>query len=271
MFKGSRVLITGGTGTLGRELVKQLEAFECKDITVYSRNEVSQVEMKRLYPFVNYVIGDVRDRKVIKRVCRHADFVFHLAAIKHVCTCEKQPMEAVKTNIQGTQNMADACRGQLISMSTDKAVNPTSVYGYTKAIAEGIVLAAGGINIRSGNIFASSGSVVPLFIAQARRGQTITLTNGLMTRFFIMKEELVKFMLQTTQQRLNGTFWPNDLKAYTMRDIAETIVSLLNSKSKIVESGACGGEKLHESLDGTHYSNEFVSPATELFVKDAMI
>jgi FlaA1/EpsC-like NDP-sugar epimerase len=269
MFSGSSVLITGGTGTLGYELVKQLQDFKCYEIAVFSRNEVSQVEMKRRFPNVNYIIGDVRDRKIVKKACKGVDFVFHLAAIKHVCTCEKQPMEAVKTNIQGTQNIADACRGKLVSMSTDKAVNPTSVYGYTKAIGESIILAAGGINIRSGNIFASSGSVVPLFIKQARMRQNITLTNGEMTRFFITKEELVKFMLNITTEESTGTFWPKDMQAYKMRDIAETIIKLYGGSAQgIIESGECGGEKMHESLDGIHYSNEFLSPAEELFVKN---
>jgi FlaA1/EpsC-like NDP-sugar epimerase len=267
MFKDSRILITGGTGTLGHELSRQLIDFNCKEIIIYSRNEVAQVEMKRLFPGLNYLIGDVRDKSAIKEACKNVDIVFHLAAIKHVSICESQPMEAVKTNIIGTQNVIDACKGRLISMSTDKAVNPTSIYGYTKAINEVNVLNAGGINIRSGNIFGSSGSVIPFFISQVKTKNKLTLTNGSMTRYFIPVESLTKFILETTF-KTSGIYCPSEMQAYRMSDIAAEIVSLYgDSKTEIIEIGQRPGEKLHESLDGIHFSNECLGNAKELCYK----
>jgi UDP-N-acetylglucosamine 4,6-dehydratase/5-epimerase len=265
MFANSRILITGGTGTLGHELARQLMDFNCSEIIIYSRNEVAQVEMKRRYPSLTYVIGDIRDESAVKKVLKKIDIVYHLAAIKHVPICENQPMEAVKTNILGTQNIINNCKGRLISMSTDKAVNPSCVYGYTKAISEVNVLNYGGINIRSGNIFGSSGSVVPFFISQIKTQNKITLTNGEMTRYFIKVDDLATFILNTTSQP-KGIYYPIDMSAYRMRDIAETIVSIYgNDKTEIIETGARVGEKLHESMDGIHYSNNHLSNAKELF------
>ena len=261
MYKNSRVLITGGTGSLGQELVRQLADFDCKEIIVFSRNEVAQVEMKRKYPNVTFVIGDIRDKSAIKRVCVDVDVVFHLAAIKHVPICEKQPMEAVKTNIIVVNNVVNACKGKLISMSTDKAVNPSCVYGYTKSIGESIVLAyPKGINIRSGNIWGSSGSVVPLFINQVKLKNTITLTNGDMTRFFIAVNDLVSFMLNAGECYKTGTYFPTGMYSFKMRDVAEVIAEKYgDTTTTITEIGARAGEKMHESLDGITYSNECVS------------
>jgi len=265
MFVKSRILITGGTGTLGLELSRQLMYYDCAEIIIFSRNEVAQVEMKRLYPDLTYLIGDIRDEKAIRKACKRVDIVYHLAAIKHVSICENQPMEAVKTNIIGTQNVIDACRGKLISMSTDKAVNPTSIYGYTKAINEVNVLNNKGINIRSGNIFGSSGSVIPFFINQAKTKNEITLTDGEMTRYFIKVEDLVLFMLKAEQKK-SGTYWPEGMFAYRMRDIADEIISRYgNDKTKIIEIGARPGEKKHESLDGVHYSNDCIGNVKELW------
>lgn len=266
LFAKSRILITDGTGTLGYELSKQLLDFNCTEIVIYSRNEVAQVEMKRIYPKLTYIIGDIRDKSAVKKALKNIDIVFHLVAIKHVNICESQPMEAVKTNILGTQNVINGCHGRLISMSTDKAVNPTCVYGYTKAINEVNVLNAGGINIRSGNIFSSSGSVVPFFISQVKIKNCITLTNGDMTRYFIHVRDLVKFILTTTSKE-SGTYYPENTPAYKMRDVAEVIAHMYgNDNTQIIEIGARPGEKLHESLDVIHYSNSYLSNAKELFI-----
>lgn len=264
MFANSRILITGGTGTLGQELAAQLMGYNCSEIIIYSRNEVAQVEMKRKYP-LTYLIGDIRDAKAIRKACRGVDMVFHLAAIKHVSICENQPLEAIKTNIIGTQNVINACRGKIISMSTDKAVNPTCVYGYTKAINERLVLNFGGTNIRSGNIFGSSGSVIPYFINQVKIKNEITLTDGNMTRYFIKVADLVNFMLHSVYKD-SGTYWPEDISSYRMLDIANEIMNRYgNGDTKIIEIGARPGEKLHESLDGVRYSNETISNAGELW------
>lgn len=260
MYKNKRILITGGTGSLGYELVKQLRDFDCREIIVFSRNEVAQIEMKRKYTDVIYTIGDIRDKSSIKKACKGVDVVFHLAAIKHVPICEKQPLEAIKTNIIGTNNVIESCNGKLISMSTDKAVNPSCVYGYTKAISESLVLNNNGINIRSGNIWGSSGSVVPFFINQIKFKNNITLTDGEMTRFFILPNDLVRFMLETVELRPSGTYFPSNMYSFRMRDVAEMLLEKYGNKmATISEIGARPGEKTHESLDGIHYSNECVS------------
>lgn len=259
MFKGSRILITGGSGTLGKEFARQLLEYDCKEIIIFSRSEVTQVEMKRSYPNLTYMLGDVRDRNMVRESTRGIDVVFHLAAIKHVSICENQPEEAVKTNIFGTQNIASFAK-KLIFMSTDKAVTPTSVYGYTKAIAESIVLRRKGIIIRSGNIYGSSGSVIPLFINQVRTKNTITLTNGEMTRFFIPVDKLVLFILKQAEIDVPGIYFPLNIPAFKMRDIAEAIKEFYgNESTKIIEIGALASEKMHESLDGIHYSNDCLS------------
>lgn len=267
MIANSRILITGGTGTLGQELSKQLLAYNSKEIIIYSRNEVSQVEMRRSFPELTYVIGDIRDRKALRKALKNIDIVFHLAAIKHVRICEDQPIEAVKTNILGTQNIIDNFNGRLVFMSTDKAVNPMSIYGYTKAISEKNVLNFGGVNIRSGNIFGSSGSVVPFFINQVKTKNILTLTNPEMTRYFIKVNDLALFMLNAVFNK-SGTYFPQDMRSYKMVDLAKVIVRLYgNAETKIIEVGAGNGEKLHESLDGICYSNESLSDAEELFEK----
>jgi UDP-N-acetylglucosamine 4,6-dehydratase len=263
MFNKSRILITGGSGTLGTELAKQLMDYNCADIIIFSRSEVAQVDMKRRFPNLTYVIGDIRDKKAVKEACKGVDIVFHLAALKHVTICENQPLEAVKTNILGTQNVIDSC-GRVIFMSTDKAINPVCVYGYTKAIGEKIVSQANGISIRSGNIFGSSGSVIPLFISQAKNKKPITLTDGDMTRFFIPVHELARFLLWVTESKPTGIYFPSEMNAFKMRDVAEVITELYGSDAGIVESGAKVGERKHETLDGIHYSNELLGTKQDL-------
>lgn len=255
MFKGSNIIITGGTGTLGKELTKQLLDYDCKEIVIFSRSEVAQVEMRRLFPTCSYVIGDIRDVDVVRSVFTRADIVYHLAAIKHVSICEMQPAEAIKTNIIGTQNIL-AHSKRVVFMSTDKAVNPTSIYGYTKAIAEKLVVNAGATAVRSGNIFGSSGSVIPLFINQVKTKNTILLTNGEMTRFFIPVDKLAKFILERTEANIPGICWPLNMDAFKMQDVAEVVKELFGNKdTKIIEIGVVPGEKLHESVNGITYSN----------------
>lgn len=239
------VLITGGTGTVGYELVKQLSIIN-QSVIVFSRNEVKQIEMSRKFPNVKYIIGDIRDYKALKAVCKGVDEIYHLAALKHVPVCEQQPLEAIKSNVFGTMNVvkvAKKCDCHVTFMSTDKAENPSCIYGHTKAIAEKIILKAGYRVYRSGNIFGSSGSVIPLFISQVKEKNTLTLTDGNMTRFFISVRNVALDLILSEKR------FP--IKSFTMQSIAEMVKELYgNEETTIKYIGAREGEKLHEVLDG---------------------
>ena len=240
------ILITGGTGTVGQELVRQLGD---KDIIVFSRNEVKQVEMSHDFPNVRYVIGDVKEYKTLKDVCKGVDHIYHLAALKHVPVCEKQPREAIKTNVYGTMNVIKAAKCPITFMSTDKAEDPSCIYGHTKAIAEKLILQSGNMVIRSGNIFGSSGSVIPLFIKQVKEQNKITLTDGEMTRFFITVKDLVGFIIGSPY--LSGSVLIPPCRSFSMQDIAEKIISIYGDfYTKIEYIGARNGEKKHEILSG---------------------
>jgi len=218
------ILVTGGTGTVGRELVRQL--YNNGDrIIVYSRNEVAQVEMSRIYPDVEYIIGDVRDYKALKEACKGVEIIYHLAAIKHVPVCEKQPKEAIKTNVYGA---------------------PTCVYGNTKAIAEkaviGVMKARFRI-VRSGNIFGSSGSVIPFFVKKIKEENCLSLTNGDMTRFFISVKDLVENLI-SVEKKFKA-------QSFKMIDVARIAIRLYGDENtKIEYTGIRPGEKMHETLNG---------------------
>lgn len=251
MLNRKMMLITGGTGTVGQEMTKQLDT---NNVIIFSRNEVAQVKMARKYPNVEYVIGDVRDYDTLKHICRYVDTIYHLAAIKHITICEKQPEEAIKTNVYGTINVMEAasrhnCRVKFLS--TDKAECPTCVYGNTKAIAESIVLRNGGKIIRSGNIFGSSGSVIPLFKKQLEETNKITLTNGEMTRYFTSVKDLVNVII-----KCNRDINIPEIDSFTMLSVAKMAIKMWgNEDSDIVFIGNRQGEKLHEMLGGVSSAN----------------
>src|SRR5579875_3086147 len=189
MFDGKICLITGGTGSWGQMLTRRLLLENPKEIRLFSRNEFRQVEMQRAFAGhgnINFVIGDVRDIKAVQEACKGVDYVFHLAALKHVPVCEKQPDEAIQTNIVGTQNIIRASIDngvkKVIDVSTDKAVNPVNFYGMTKAIGEKLILHANELSqdtrfvcIRGGNVLGTNGSVVPFFKSQIAERQEVTL------------------------------------------------------------------------------------------------
>ena len=270
MYNDSSILITGGTGTVGQEVTKGLlAAWNPKKIVIFSRNEVSQVLMKSRFnndPRLEFMIGDVRDRSSVKNACKGIDYIFHLAALKHVGICEKQPDEAIKTNIYGIENIIKAAIAagvkKVVNMSTDKAVNPVSSYGDTKAMGERLVTCSGilstspddtcFLNIRSGNVFGSSGSVVLLFVDQLKRNNEITITNGSMTRYFVSLRDIADFLLRVMQRGGSGkTYVMDERQSFRLRDLAEVIIELRgNETSTIKEIGARSGEKIHEELYG---------------------
>lgn len=261
----SKVLITGGTGSWATELVRQIiDKDEIKKIIIYSRGEQRQVEMKRMFynklSKLKFIIGDVRDLEKLKISMKGVDKVFHMAALKHVPVCEENPWEAIKTNIIGTYNAIEAAISndvkRFVFISTDKAVDPLNLYGITKAAAERLVINANNLSentrficLRAGNVLGTSGSVVPLFIEQIKKTNSITITNREMTRFFLRVEDAIKLVLKAEAEAVGGEIIVVKMPACKIMDLAEVLIKELgNKKTKIKIIGIRPGEKIHEVL-----------------------
>lgn len=249
---GKTILITGGTGSLGKELVSTLfDKFIPKKVIVFSRDEFKQSEMRRTHDYddLRYFIGDVRDKDRLMLAMKDVDVVIHAAALKQVPALEYNPTEAVKTNIYGTQNVIEACLnrnvGKAIFISTDKAVNPINLYGATKMAAEKLWNAANSYavtkfsSVRYGNVIGSRGSVIPLF--QSIEGDTVPVTDPEMTRFWITLEQAVELVLFAYDNKNIKTFVPK-LKSMDMKSLARCF------KEKVEVVGIRPGEKTHETL-----------------------
>jgi len=262
MFKNKTVLITGGTGSWGNELVSQLLACGPKEIRILSRGEFQQVMMERRFrnKKIKFIIGDVRDRDALDYSCRGADYVFHLAALKHVPVCEEQPQEAIKTNIIGTTNLINAAIAnkvkKVIDVSTDKAVDPLNLYGMTKAVAEKLVIQANKISdstrfvcIRGGNVLGTNGSVVPYFIDQITHGNRLHVTDFRMTRFFLTLHEAIGLLFKASEEGMGGETFVMHMPACRISDLAKVLAEHYGDKTtKIVETGSRPGEKIDEVL-----------------------
>ncbi|WDQ34082.1 polysaccharide biosynthesis protein [Paenibacillus marchantiae] len=254
-------LITGGTGSWGEELVKQLLVQEPKEVRIFSRNESLQAQMRQTIsdPRVRFVLGDIRDRWELAGACKDVDYVFHLAALKHVPVCEDQPDCAVKTNITGTQNVIDAAieNGvrKVVYVSTDKAANPSSMYGMTKAIGEKLILLADSRSatsftcVRSGNVLGSTGSVVPLFKRQLELEQPLSVTDSRMTRFFLPLGDAVEILLSAMEQCEGGEIIVPRMPSCKITDIAQVLAEDAGQKHVPIHFiGARPGERLYETL-----------------------
>lgn len=262
MFNNKRILITGGTGSWGHELVSQLLEKNPLQIVIYSRSELNQVNVQRKFnnPKLKFVIGDIRDYHALKKATRNIDYVFHLAALKHVPICEEQPYEAIKTNIIGVENLINAAIengvSQVIDVSTDKAVDPINVYGITKALGEKLIIQANTLNydtkfvcIRGGNVLGTNGSVVPYFIDQVKRFNKITLTDGNMTRFFLTLHQAIELLFKAVQNNYGGETFVMKMPGYSIRNIAEVIKHEVGNADTVIEQiGRRPGEKIHEVL-----------------------
>jgi len=266
MYKHETVLITGGTGSWGHELTRQLLDRGVDKIVIFSRGELAQVKMAREFAEYRdrlvFRIGDVRDRDSIRAALLAAGgkvkHIFHLAALKHVPVCEFQPLEAVKTNIIGTQNVCEVAQefgvDRVIDVSTDKAVAPMNLYGMTKAVGERLVIAANGagtkyICIRGGNALGSNGSAIPLFISQVQKSNHITLTDNRMTRYFMTLPEAVGLIFKAAEIGLGGEVFVMRMPAFEMRMIAEIIAEHYgDGDTTISEIGIRPGEKIDEVL-----------------------
>lgn len=263
MFEGKKILITGGTGSWGQELTRKLLTCQPKEIRIFSRNEFSHVNMQRSLhqeSCLKFIIGDVRDLEAVKEVCKGVDYVFHLAALKHVPVCEWQPEEALKTNVMGTENVIRASIEhrvkKVIDVSTDKAVDPINFYGMTKAFGEKLMIRANHLSdktrfvcIRGGNVLGTNGSVVPFFKAQINRGEDIPLTSNEMTRFFLTISEAIDLLLKAAREAIGGETFVMKMKACNIYDLANVMRNVLSKTPvEIKEIGIRVGEKIHEVL-----------------------
>lgn len=277
--------IIGGTGTLGKELLRTMtEAYPEINLTVVSRDEHKQAALKRLFPKTKFVIGDVRDFETIAPSIYNRELVFHVAAMKHVDICQDNPDEAMKTNYHGTKNVARACLyGNVkycVFSSTDKAVEPITHYGYTKAAAESLLFNYNTTQsntrfsvYRWGNVLGSNGSVIPTFIKSLTEQKRITLTHPDMTRFWLPIDWPVNYMLRTFDEAYKDrAMVPPNMKAASVFEIAETLALMLNIKGYIVETtGIRGKEKLHETMYESGSEYFLRSDTSEKYTRDELV
>ena len=259
---GSVILITGGTGSFGTRVAVRLLEHRPSEIRIFSRDEKKQWEMQRRYPGLRYLVGDVRDADRVRQVMEGVDFVFHAAALKQVPSCEEFPLEAVKTNVLGSQNCCEAAKAcgikTFVALSTDKAVKPINAMGMSKAMMERIVCSQnqyGGQTIfcavRYGNVMGSRGSVIPLFRDQIARNQPLTITVPGMTRFLMTLDESVELVLHAMTHGVGGELFVRKAPACTVEALADAMrikYSPLKEKHPIKLIGVRPGEKLHEIL-----------------------
>jgi UDP-glucose 4-epimerase len=256
-------LITGGTGSFGNAVLKKYLSTDIKEIRIFSRDEKKQDDMRHLYQSekVRYYIGDVRDHSSVRAAMAGVDYVFHAAALKQVPSCEFYPLEAVKTNVIGADNVLaaaiDCGVSRVIVLSTDKAVYPINAMGMSKALMEKVMVAKSrGLDearqivcaTRYGNVMASRGSVIPLFIEQIEAGKPLTVTDPGMTRFLLHLDEAVELVEYAFENARNGDLFVKKAPACTIRDLAEALAQLLEAKSEVRVIGTRHGEKLYETL-----------------------
>ncbi len=263
-LSGKRILVTGGTGSFGYQIVKSLLKFGPELISVYSRDEKKQYDMKLEFAEhanIRYLLGDVRDPERTNEVFRDKDVVFHAAAMKQVPNSEEAPWEAVKTNVIGAENVRRAAVDNgvetLVAISTDKAVKPVNVMGMTKSLQERVIMAPQHsdsktrcICVRYGNVLGSRGSVIPLFSQQVQRGDELTITNPDMTRFLLTLPEAVELVFWATVEGQNGDLWVRKMPAANVVDLAKTVALGLTGDADYPHRiiGTRAGEKLHEVL-----------------------
>lgn len=263
MFKGKTLLITGGTGSFGSAVLKRFLESDCGEIRIFSRDEKKQDDMRNLLKKdnVKFYIGDVRNLDSLREAVRNVDYIFHAAALKQVPSCEFFPMEAVRTNVIGTDNIItaaiDAGVKKLICLSTDKAAYPINAMGTSKAMMEKVIVArarsieSSRITIcctRYGNVMASRGSVIPLFVRQLKSGQPLTITDPQMTRFLMNLDEAVDLVLFAFNNAEQGDLFVQKSPASTIGNLALAIKDLFDSQAEIRIIGTRHGEKAHETL-----------------------
>ena len=267
MLSGKKILITGGTGSLGNALTSRLLKEDVDTIRIFSRNENKQNTMEAKFKDdrLRFLLGDVRDYSRLVRAMEDIDIVFHAAALKHVPIIEYNPFEAIKTNVIGSQNVIDACLKEnvekAVAIGTDKAVSPLNTYGATKLLAEKLFVSANNyldkeknrtkfFAVRYGNVLGSSGSVIPLFIKQIKSKQKITITNPNMTRFSLTMSEALDFILHAMKMSQGSEIFIPKLRSYSITDIKNVLTEILKNTGE-EKIGIRPGEKLHEVLINT--------------------
>ena len=263
MFKDKILLITGGTGSFGNAVLQRFLDSRIAEIRIFSRDEKKQDDMRKRYnnPKLKFYIGDVRDSRSLAQAFRGVDYCFHAAALKQVPSCEFYPMEAVRTNVLGTENVLEAAIAhglkRVICLSTDKAVYPINAMGISKAMMEKVMVAASRnlddsgtviCGIRYGNVMASRGSVIPLFVEQVLAGQPISVTDPAMTRFMMTLEDAVDLVLYAFEHGSNGDIFVQKAPASTIADLVSALKLLFKKDNPVSVIGTRHGEKLYESL-----------------------
>jgi UDP-N-acetylglucosamine 4,6-dehydratase len=263
MFKDKTLLITGGTGSFGNAVMKRFLDTDIGEIRIFSRDEKKQDDMRKLYKNdkIKFYIGDVRDINSVKNAMHGVDYIFHAAALKQVPSCEFFPLEAVKTNVIGTDNVLTAAIDygvkKVICLSTDKAAYPINAMGISKAMMEKVFVAKSKTvpsdktlicGTRYGNVMASRGSVIPLFIEQIRNGGPLTVTDPDMTRFLMNLDEAVELVLFAFEHANAGDIMVQKSDSSTIRDLAQAVKELFNADNEVKIIGTRHGEKLYETL-----------------------
>ncbi|MDT2830944.1 nucleoside-diphosphate sugar epimerase/dehydratase [Vagococcus carniphilus] len=263
MFKNKVLLITGGTGSFGNAVMNRFLDTDIKEIRIFSRDEKKQDDMRKQYmnDKIKFYIGDVRDKQSVKNAMHNVDYVFHAAALKQVPSCEFFPLEAVKTNVLGTENVVQSAIEEnvkkVICLSTDKAAYPINAMGISKAMMEKVFVAKSRTidenqtlicGTRYGNVMASRGSVIPLFIEQIKSGQPLTVTDPDMTRYLMNLEEAVELVVFAFEHAHTGDIMVQKSPASTVGDLAQAVKELFNYDGEIKVIGTRHGEKLYETL-----------------------
>lgn len=284
MFDGKKVLITGGTGSLGKALTKKILETKVDTIRIFSRDELKQIKMQSEIndERLRFLIGDVREKDRLEMALEDIDIVIHTAALKHVPVAEYNPFEAVKTNVYGAQNLIESCLRKNVKLAlaigTDKAVAPLNTYGATKLLMERLFISANYYKgkhetkflcVRYGNVLGSTGSIVPLFVHQIKTGKKITITDPSMTRFNITMKQALELIFRALENGHGGEVYIPKLKAYKVGDVKEAILNLMKSKDNSIRIPVRPGEKYHESLiSGEEIRNSFETKQDYLLLEE---
>lgn len=267
LFKNKKILITGGTGSLGTALTKDLLTKDVSVIRIYSRDEWKQTQMESEIrdERLRFLIGDIRDKERLSRALEDIDIVIHAAALKQVPVAEYNPFEAIKTNVNGAQNLIECSIDNkvdtVLAISTDKAVSPLNTYGATKLLMERMFVSKNYSSqnhkiktmcVRYGNVLGSRGSVVPVFLNQISHGKKITVTDSSMTRFNITMKQALDLVFRSLEHGINGSILIPKLKAYKLADLVDAIDDLLDEKIEFEKINPRQGEKFHEVLINNH-------------------